>query len=109
MIRATEQTPFLDQVLAALRDADDWLTAAELARYMGLPNNESTKRVLRMAAEDSQGAIAGGQQGYKLTERLSTGEYLRTKHWFIGQAVKMIRRAKQFQHRRTTSQMALPL
>lgn len=105
----TEPNPILPQVLAALRDAEDWLTAAELARYMGLPVNESSKRILRMAAEDSHGAIAGGQLGYRLTEYLTVKEYLQTKHWFIGQAVKMIRRARAFQHHRKTSQLALPL
>lgn len=75
-------------VFAVLGDAK-WHTRKELAaRISGL-----TERVVRIIAERSDGAIIGGQQGYRLTKYATSSECVRAERWLHSQGRKMIQRA----------------
>jgi hypothetical protein len=97
----------LDGLLFYLAQAHDWLTAADLCKLLDLPVNETSKRHIRAAAEDSQGKICSGNNGYKLMERCTINEWLAFKHRMLNQAITTIRRVKQSAHHRRTPQQRL--
>lgn len=73
-------------MLSKLSDGK-WHTATEL----GGPQ-ESSRRRLRACADASGGRIAGGQKGYKLVERMESGEYQHSRNFLLSQAKEMQRR-----------------
>jgi hypothetical protein len=85
----------LDDLLHWLTQADDWLTARDLCKLMDLPPTEAVKRKLRKAADTSDGAIAGGQKGYKLIRHMTVDEYNHWRNWMTHQADAMRHRVIQ--------------
>jgi hypothetical protein len=85
----------LDSMLFFLRQADDWMTSTDLCRFLQIPASDSNKRRLRDCANASEGAIAGGQKGYKLIERMTVEEYNHFRNWMSHQAEAMTRRIIQ--------------
>jgi hypothetical protein len=61
---------------------------------MGFPNSESGRRLLREAAAESKGQVAGGQKGYKLTIELTDEEFHHACNWMNSQAAEMTARVR---------------
>jgi hypothetical protein len=85
----------LASMLYWLRQTDDWITARDLCRFLGIPATDNNKRRLRDCAQNSEGAIAGGQKGYKLVETMTVAEYNHFRNWMSHQAEAMTRRILQ--------------
>lgn len=79
--------------LARLLAGRDWLTAAEILRDLGLEATEGRRRAIRAAAEGSEGRIAGGQRGYRLTRELTKAEFDACYGFLLSQARRMQQRA----------------
>lgn len=81
-----------------------WLTSAEILRLMDRPATEGNRRWLREIANQSQGEIASGQQGYKLVSEMTAEEYNHFRNWMKRQADEMtariLRSDKVFYRRR---------
>jgi hypothetical protein len=89
----------LGVVLELLRRHTGWFTAHDLLVELGNAPSENRKRWLRRIAEESDGQIISGQQGYKLT-RLATGEEIaHAAHWLEHQAVRLGDRARAIRRR----------
>jgi hypothetical protein len=81
----------LGQVLEIL-DGRGWMLAADLLRAMGITVSESNKRKLREIANQSEGQIASGQDGYKLVRDMTADEYNHFRNWMKRQADQMTAR-----------------
>jgi len=84
----------LDQVLYWLSQiGGNWITADQLARHLGWPPAESSRRKIRKCAEKANGQIASapGTPGYKLTAKC-TPEDMRLIEAMRTQGREMIRR-----------------
>ena len=54
---------------------DTWLTARQLTELLELPNSESGRRQVRDLADQSNGQVAGSNQGYRLVVSMTDEEY----------------------------------
>lgn len=61
--------------LVGLLAGRDWITARQILQLLGMEVSENHKRWLRKLADESQGRIAGHQQGYKLVRAMTGDEY----------------------------------
>jgi hypothetical protein len=59
---------------------------------MNLPVTEGNKRKLREIANQSEGQIASGQEGYKLVRDMTADEYNHFRNWMKRQADQMTAR-----------------
>jgi hypothetical protein len=84
----------LGQIIEFLSDGQ-WHRSSMLLREMGLPFTDNNRRKLREIAENSDGQIAGGQDGYKLIEMMTHEEFVHWVNWMRSQTRKMIRRTLQ--------------
>jgi len=80
--------------LVRLLKGAGWRTARQLTEAMGFPNSESGRRLLREAAAESKGQVAGGQKGYKLTIELTDEEFHHACNWMNSQAAEMTARVR---------------
>lgn len=71
---------------------EDWLTANEILEAWGVAVNDAHRRWLRALAEASDGAVAGGQRGYKLVSSMTQEEYQHFRNWMKSQADQMTSR-----------------
>lgn len=77
--------------VTTLLSAGAWLTAKHLCGLVsGL-----TDRGLRQMAEDSKGAILGGQRGYCLTKHASNSDIDHVERALLSQGRKMLDRARE--------------
>ena len=91
----SEQTEETEIMLAALSNGE-WSTSANLhAKTFPDMTLENARRKMRIGAEQSDGLIISGQQGYRLTKRATPEEKKRAATWLQSQARRMNRRAKE--------------
>lgn len=80
-------------LVSALRGRG-WVPARRLAILMGIND-----RQVRAYAEQAQGEILSGQQGYRLIEGANLDDVDHASAWLISQGKKMIRRALDIKRR----------
>ncbi len=81
----------------------NWHHAAEALNARNMPPTEGAKRMIREAAELSEGRVISGQKGYKLTAHATAEEIDHFTRQLRSQAAKMTRRviaAQNFFYRR---------
>lgn len=81
--------PSAESALVKILRGRGWRTARQLTADMGFANTESGRRLLREAAADSKGQVAGGQRGYKLVAEMDEEEYWHAVNWMQSQAREM--------------------
>ena len=74
-----------------------WLSAKEICIRKGLTPSEANRRIVRSFAEESEGKVISGQEGYKLTAEATAEEIHHAAAWLRAQATKMLSRASSIE------------
>ena len=77
-----------------LKEARDWMRAAQLVVLINKPDNDDSRRWLRALAQASDWVISG-QKGYKHLEHATAEEVNHFINWMESQGKKMISRAER--------------
>ena len=92
LCREAKKPPRLPEFYNYLAARGGWVTARQIRSELGLHD-----RVCRELAEESEGQILSGQEGYKLTRLATPEECDRAAAWLKSQGRKMLRRAIRIQ------------
>lgn len=82
-------------LLAYLDGTPGWQSAEHLAAMLFSDPSETGKRKVRQLAADTNGRVAGGEEGYKLTIHLDKDEMLAIRGRLHNQAEAMSRKARE--------------
>ena len=83
-------------LLLGLLSCEGWLSAAEISRRILVQLGQRwNDRYVRRLAAASDGQIASGQRGYKLTRALTKAEYDHARNWMLSQVKQMQLRVLQ--------------
>lgn len=87
--RTAPDDPNVQWLVDLLEARAAWMTAADIAQASG---DRLSDRQIRLLAASSEGRVAGGQRGYKLTRHMTREEYEHWRNWMTSQADMMRRR-----------------
>lgn len=76
-----------------------WLSSRSVLMQLGLPDNETTRRSVRLWAEAAEDSVISGQQGYRHVSCATPEEINHFINWMESQATKMVRRAERVRRR----------